>query len=373
MGLLWPPSWFFAAAAFVSLALWFPNRLTAGELLANRAPSASGRRRWWRPRAARLRPLGAIEAGLTIASSTWLILNPASSGATWYRVVGGLVALAILGWFLGQRQRGSRFPEPPEPGGVPASRSGARLLLIFAGFIALAAMATSPLPIAFWLGLVLALVRSRQIAVAAPRAIWIVPVGLAVAVVVGRQPIWYALPWLGAALFDGLRFLRLNFASASQPERRRVFWAYTGLLASASTAILFALAVTLGRILGCGGPGPGAFCRIVAFQDWMLLLPLPTLAVFLAVAVFYSGAVDSALVLRRTTVFSGVVILLVFVFGIVEHFLSQAFATRLPDGAATVFAAGTLALAMHPVKTLCERGVVGVLRVMIGDAESPGA
>jgi len=357
LDLIWPPLWFFAAAAFVRFSLAFPNRLTDEQILSLDEPGAAWKRLGLSRlrRTGRLRALGPTETLLTIAAMVWLLVYELAAPQPAYRGIGFLLGAALLAATLGPlRNRAARL---------------LRALAVLVGFVALMPESPGMTLLAIGGGLAVASHRSRQLMAAARGSVWALPIALAL--LMGfmrteRLPELLMLGWIALAMLDGIRYLRTNLRSASAAERQRVVWVYVGLVASAGLALLWGAILVGEAAVGCAGASPGLFCRAVAIQDWFLPLPLPVLTLMLALAVFYSGAIDSALVLRRTTIAGATAVIVVFAFGIVEHFLSGIFQARLPAGSATVLAAGTMALLLHPIQGVCERGATRLISSMLG-------
>jgi hypothetical protein len=97
-----------------------------------------------------------------------------------------------------------------------------------------------------------------------------------------------------------------------------------------------------------------------------LLLPASLLALvtLLGFAILYHGAIDPALLVRGTIVYSLIAIMLTAVFVTLEGLLSQFLGDRigLPRGAGAWLGAFAAALAFGPVRTLVERRVRAVAR-----------
>jgi len=127
---------------------------------------------------------------------------------------------------------------------------------------------------------------------------------------------------------------------AADPEgRRRVLWLAQGMVAFTAVAALQVALVVLVRVTPLRIPLPG-------WEYWLRLGALVAGLAFLVVAIFYRGALDPALVLRRTTVLGGFGVALVFVFTAVEDLASSWLVERLGlgDKAGTWIAGGVVAL-----------------------------
>jgi hypothetical protein len=129
------------------------------------------------------------------------------------------------------------------------------------------------------------------------------------------------------------------YRSADAEGRRRLLWLAQGMVAFAMVAALQVALVVLTRVTPLRIP-------LAAWEYWLRLAALVAGLAFLAVAVFYRGALDPALVLRRTAVYGIVGLGLVFVFTAVEDLTSSWLAERLGLGetAGSWLAGGVVAL-----------------------------
>lgn len=137
-------------------------------------------------------------------------------------------------------------------------------------------------------------------------------------------------PPLGMALALGVAAASLHgqwtmYRAADGEGRRRVLWLAQGLVAFTLVATLQVALVILTRVTLLRIPLPG-------WEYWLRLAALFAGLAFLAVAVFYRGALDPALVLRRTAVYGILGVGLVFLFTGIENLTSSWLAARLGLG-----------------------------------------
>jgi len=120
-----------------------------------------------------------------------------------------------------------------------------------------------------------------------------------------RDPVFsgvVALPWIPAIAWGapGSVYLsNLAFAGSTGANLRRLMWVRWGLTAAVLAVILFGALLGVGIIVG--------FDSAPVIVALVTTLPLPPLCFLfgLMIAVFYEGAVDPSLAIRRTTVYGG--------------------------------------------------------------------
>jgi hypothetical protein len=143
----------------------------------------------------------------------------------------------------------------------------------------------------------------------------------------------------------GVMNLRRTYSRSDSPDRRRMLWIVTGFVA-ALWALLIPTGMALAGLLGFDLP---------ALFDWLyLLVPLAPLILVLclAVAIFFSGAVDPTLVIRKTTVYGALGVLFVFLFAglgnLVEGWVESALG--LPGAVGSIMTGGAIAVALLPLR-----------------------
>ena len=148
------------------------------------------------------------------------------------------------------------------------------------------------------------------------------------------------------AIAASVLLLRTGYRLVDDAGRRRILWivaAFAGLLVS---GVLY-MAVTI------------AF-RITNPAASMLLAQIPELVMLtcLAVGIFYYGGIDPALVIRQTTMYGALALLLVVLFEGVENVASDLLTARfgLPGGVGSLVAGTVVALGFSPLRQLARRG-----------------
>jgi len=156
-------------------------------------------------------------------------------------------------------------------------------------------------------------------------------------------------PRIGMALAFGVAVVSLinwggMYRAADADGRRRVLWLAQGLVAFAVIAGLQVALVVLVQTTPLRIPIPG-------WEYWLRLVALFAALGFLAVAVFYRGALDPGLVLRRTALYGLGGVALVFAFTAIEDLTAAWLADRLGLGenAGSWFAGGVVALLLGPI------------------------
>jgi hypothetical protein len=137
--------------------------------------------------------------------------------------------------------------------------------------------------------------------------------------------------------------LRVAYRAAAPDGRRRMFWVFEGLLA---TVVIFAVASALRLIQMIGGGTTGKFFTVSMIVAFLVLV------VCLTIAMFFSGALDPALTIKRTAVYGLLGVALVFVFVAVENTVQDHFRAwlGLSDSSSGIIIGGTVALTVEPIK-----------------------
>jgi len=340
VGVITWPLWFFAAAAFLSFAQQFP----------------SGAR-------ARASNMSRFEAGWTVALITWLCIDALIwrgpiDYEDWSRI-GLVLGIATAALALTPTRLLRQFA-------LPARTRRMWLAISAIVLIATAVPHWSMRLLVVTVGCVLAWLRSNDLSALMPRWIWLVPCLFAVVHGFDMAPTWPSLlPWLGFAIVAGVRELHANLKRAAPVEQARVLWIYVGLVMAAGLPLMYAAIVIVNLFAQCTGPTHIA-CWLVSIQDWFLVLPLPLLSGFLAFAVLRQGALDPGLVLKRTTAFNIMAVLLIFLLGMFDFALSQVLQPLIPERMSKYIAAGVIALLLYPVRRVSERSAERFVRFVVG-------
>ncbi len=123
---------------------------------------------------------------------------------------------------------------------------------------------------------------------------------LVIGVVVFTAPLWLSdfsiVPVLGVCWsFILLGYLYANFRRANLEERQRIYWVFEGLLIQVLTSLASATPYFLNKALGLQLDPLFWFAILSSFGNAAFLACV-------AIAIFYSGALDASLVVRRTVV-----------------------------------------------------------------------
>jgi hypothetical protein len=156
-------------------------------------------------------------------------------------------------------------------------------------------------------------------------------VGLLVLIIWGL--VVMAAPMLGVAA------LRLGHGLAREADRRRMRWIVESLNAAVWTLMALAPFMVL-RMLGVDNPVPRYLPAVFGG-----ILPLVVVAGF-AVAVFYDGALEPRLVIRKSTLYGLFGFGLAFLFAVTEELVTNHLSASmgLPDGTGTLVASGVIAV-----------------------------
>ena len=155
-------------------------------------------------------------------------------------------------------------------------------------------------------------------------------------------------------LILGTAYLYASYRQGSQEDRRRIFWIMEGVAVFLTIELLWVAMWAIDAL--------GVLSLDLAFWGrWQSVVEAWATLLCFALAIFYSGAFDSGLILRRTTVLSVSGALAVIIFIALETTLGEFLVdmlglnTRIGDIAIGVVAA----LAFRPVSERIDRGVLG--------------
>lgn len=149
------------------------------------------------------------------------------------------------------------------------------------------------------------------------------------------------------AIFIGLSNLRVNYAYSAREEQRRILWLTQGYI---SALFIFIIVATSSLVaVAVGSPAVWRIANWTAFVGWPVAV-LTVLGCFF-ISVFFSGLFDPALVLRRTSLYALLVVLLTFLFTGIESLAESQLTDRfgLPEGFGTWIGGGAVALALGPI------------------------
>ncbi|MFG1691436.1 hypothetical protein ACGF5M_04710 [Gemmatimonadota bacterium] len=152
------------------------------------------------------------------------------------------------------------------------------------------------------------------------------------------------MAWAFGVAVASLMNWRGMYRAADADGRRRILWLAQGLVAFVVVGGLQMALVVLVQTTPLRIPIPG-------WEYWLRTVALFSALGFLALAVFYRGALDPGLVLRRTALYGLGGVVLVFVFTAIEDLSAAWLAERLGLGenAGSWFAGGVVALLLGPI------------------------
>lgn len=182
----------------------------------------------------------------------------------------------------------------------------------------------------------------------------------------GRAALLFLLLLFVAGAALGLSFLRVGYRKADPEDRRKILWIVEGYVLAFLVIVAFVIALGLAFATGSGA------LATLALYLWFGGYSAAALALLLCfmIAIFYSGAFDPALTLRRTAVYGVLAIALTFLFAGLESALSATMVERLglPEAADTWIGGGLAALLFGPVRDKLDR----ILRPYFGEVKIQG-
>jgi hypothetical protein len=166
----------------------------------------------------------------------------------------------------------------------------------------------------------------------------------------GASIVWHVLVYAGLASF----YLWAGIKTGSEEDRRRGYWILEGVLVFLVLEGLWAGVLILSRTLGLPFDlGP--------FTRWLVVLEGWAALICFAIAIFYYGAFNSALVIRRTAVLSvlsgGTLVSMVAVEELLAAQLGAA--TGIDTGAGAIIGGVLAALAFRPLSVRIDRMLKG--------------
>lgn len=158
-----------------------------------------------------------------------------------------------------------------------------------------------------------------------------------------------------------------GFRLAGQEDRRRMLWI---VLAQLTVGVFTLASLSLSLLWGVTGSATIGFLRgffVVVYHPLIWFVDLSGFAL----AVFYSGAFDLRPIINKTTVYGGLFLVLTFLFATVEEVAQSLLTDRLgvPDGFGAWLGAGSIAVAMGPIRERLERSIRGLGQALEKDLE----
>lgn len=136
----------------------------------------------------------------------------------------------------------------------------------------------------------------------------------------------------------------INYRTSDAAGRRRIVWILQAAFLALAIAVLHASAEILGAAVGFELPASS--------QTWAGLLSRFGMIACFVLAIFWAGAIDPRLVLRKTVVYSASISILVFLFAVVENVVSGYLADRLGlrNDLVAAVAGAAVGLSFHPLR-----------------------
>jgi hypothetical protein len=161
--------------------------------------------------------------------------------------------------------------------------------------------------------------------------------------------------WTVVCLLAGCANLLVSHLRSDAPAQARIKWILVGaVLALLAIAVVVLVMVYL--IMTCIVPETPRCGAPSVVLGALPLAPPALMTLGMLLAIFASGALDSALALRRTAVFTALVVVLGSLFAMLEAKLDDLLHEIAP-GTATPIAFTASLVVFHPTKHLCETGV----------------
>ncbi len=181
-----------------------------------------------------------------------------------------------------------------------------------------------------------------------PRRVWTFTLCLLLLLAITRSELVFHLGQFTVIAVVVLTMVT-NYRAGDAADRRKIYW----LLLGAEILLVGRLAILLGEVaLDWIGVPPDASMRYLRAPVWTLANI--GLISCLLTAVFYRGAVDPRLVVRRTAVYAMATGTLVFTFAIFENYVAEMVARflGLSEGLVGALGAGVVALFLKPIHDL---------------------
>lgn len=183
---------------------------------------------------------------------------------------------------------------------------------------------------------------------------WALAAGLLLLVPLTPSDLLFHLGQL-AILILAVATLTANYLTGDAGERRKIYW----LLAGALILLLARFVILAGSLMidWLGVPGvtngapTGAFSTVVLMRLFVWTLAVVAMMICILLAIFYRGAINPEMVVRRTAVFSAGFGLLFFVFGVFVNYLSAIVVQvlALEENLVQAVAATLIALSFRPL------------------------
>ena len=173
--------------------------------------------------------------------------------------------------------------------------------------------------------------------------------------------------WTVVCLLAGCANLLVSHLRGDARAQARIKWILTGAV-FALLAIVVVVATMVYLFITCIVPEGPRCAAPVAILGVLPLAPPALMTLGMLVAIFATGALDSALALRRTAVYTAILLVLGSLFAMLETRLDGLLHEVAP-GTATPIAFAASMIVFHPTKHLCENGVKKLFGWLLGADE----
>ncbi len=330
------------------------------------------------------RALALALAAYWVGTRPLIALGLSEPVANAIRVVAHWIALGALLRFIALFPRSMPSAVPIDPAARPAAFDRFRIMMtwLFAKLFT-RGRAVRSAEAHFWLDRL----------TLDPRIVWplIFVIGLATLLYArvgnGDGPGWLqvirALVFIGLVI-QALRLIRLRYRSAeSDDDSKRLLWLVNGvylvlLIPFVLVAGLIVFAIAVAATGGIAGNTNEVkwIVQSASYNTGILVARLPTilLTAFLIFAVFYKGALDPNLTIRKTTLYGALAIMAMVVFAGFEYLISNQISgfLKLSDGTSNVLAGVLAAAAIAPVRGRVKQTTDGLFDRLL-PAREPGA
>ncbi len=212
--------------------------------------------------------------------------------------------------------------------------------------------------------------RARR-ALLSPAAVWGGAAAAGAAAGVGTatgQLFWHValVPLMLWTLYRGVGLLRASYAVADPVGQRRILWVVQGLYSMVWLGVVMLGAMGYGMVMGGRAATSGVPASEMEVSSHVLVatnisqsLSVLVMVVCLAFAIFFQGALDPRLALKRTTVYAMMAVSGALLFAVVENVASSFIVQvlHLSEGLGAAVAGGVVALGFNPVRTWLTRRV----------------
>jgi len=220
-----------------------------------------------------------------------------------------------------------------------------------------------------------------------PGAVWggALAAGAVAGIAAGAgQPVWHVVlvPLLLWSLYRGVGLLRASYAVADPVGQRRILWVVQGLYSMLWLGVVMLGSMAYGAVHGARAAAAGISPGDIQIPYGVMMaanvsqsLSVLVMVVCLAFAIFFQGALDPRLALKRTTVYGMMAVSGALLFAVVENVASAFIADvlHLSDGFGAAVAGGVVALGFNPARDWLTRRVENRLGGTVPDADLPPA